>query len=145
MYPVVDWFGTWFSWFPPFGQSAGFAGVLAVAAVAIAYYAAARNGRKDRRWKRAEYALNLTLSADETVQLAGLALLDTLWSNDPDEQKFITTAAAGLIPPPETSHPATDGLSSTEPAAAAGPNEPNPEIVGSPGSSDDLDAGSSHP
>jgi hypothetical protein len=145
MNPVVGWFGTWFSWFPPFAQSPGFAGVLAVAAAAIAYYAAARNGRKDRWWKRAEYALNLTLSADEAVQLAGIALLETLLSKDPEEQKFITTAAAGLIPLPDsnddsaTEEDPDEGPVTSRSDTSNEPDDPQPSTTGVP------DAGTSTP
>lgn len=64
------------NWFLVFAQTPGFAGVLAVVAAIVAYAAAARNSKKERWWKRAEYAMNLTLSADESVQLAGLEMLD---------------------------------------------------------------------
>ena len=75
-----------------FAQTPGFAGVLAVLAAVIAYAASVRNAKKDRWWNRAEYALNLTLSSDESVQLAGLEMLDSLKSRDPREQEFISAA-----------------------------------------------------
>lgn len=80
------------NWFLLFAQSPGFAGVLAVVAAVIAFAASARNAKRERWWKRAEYAMNLTLSADESVQLAGLEMLDSLKSRDPREQEFISAA-----------------------------------------------------
>lgn len=84
---------TWFaSWFYTFAQTPGFAGLLAVVAAVIAYSGTVRNARKERWWKRAEYAMNLTLSNDESLQVAGLEMLDSLASKDAREQAFISAA-----------------------------------------------------
>lgn len=108
-----DFFGTWFFWFPDFAQSPGFAGLLAVVAAVVAYVASTRNARKERWWKRAEYALDLTLSKDESEQQTGLEMLDALASRNPEEQAFIAAAIhwflqSRVAPEPEqASEPAT--------------------------------------
>jgi len=87
-----DFCGTYFFWFPDFAQSPGFAGCLAVVAAGIAYVATTRNSRKEQWWNRAEYALNLTLSAEDTAQIAGLEMLDALESKTKPERAFIDAA-----------------------------------------------------
>lgn len=82
-----------------FFNSAGFAGFLAVAAAVIAFYASTRNSRKERWWRRAEYALDRTLSSNEAEQLVGLAMLTTLKSRDKHEQDFIQAAADLFLDP----------------------------------------------
>ena len=82
-----------------FLTSSGFAGLLAVIAAAIAYVAATGNARRDRWWKRAEYALDRTLSSDEAEQLVGLAMLRTLRSRNGREQDFIKAATDVFLDP----------------------------------------------
>lgn len=91
--------GTDPGWFWTFAQTPGFAGVLAVLAAVVAYTASTRNAKKERWWKRAEYALNLTLSGDESVQLAGLEMLDSLKSRNKREQAFIRAATNWFLDP----------------------------------------------
>jgi len=87
-----DFCGTWFYWFPDFAQSPGFAGCLAVVAAGVAYKATTKNARKEQWWKRAEYALNLTLTDEETTQITGLEMLDALNSKGKRERAFIEAA-----------------------------------------------------
>ena len=82
-----------------FVTSPGFAGLLAVIAAVIAYVAATGNARRDRWWKRAEYALDRTLSTDEAEQLVGLAMLRTLRSRNHREQDFIKAATDVFLDP----------------------------------------------
>lgn len=108
-----DFLGTYFFWFPDFAQSPGFAGCLAVVAAGIAYIATTKNARKDQWWKRAEYALNLTLAAEETTQITGLEMLDALKSKSKRELAFIDAATQWFLKPAE----ATDGAAGRESAA----------------------------
>jgi uncharacterized membrane protein len=114
---VGRFFGTWFFWFPDFAQSPGFAGLLALVAAIVAYIASTRNASRDRWWKRAEYALDLTLSSDESTQLAGLEMLDSLESKDAREQAFIYAATQWFLRAQVPAEPS----SSDEPDAPARP------------------------
>jgi hypothetical protein len=115
--------GTYLFWFPDFAQSPGFAGCLAVVAAGIAYIATTRNSRKEQWWKRAEYALNLTLAAEETTQITGLEMLDALESKSKRERLFIEAATqwflskeepAGVVSAPAGQEPPAD-LNDEEP------------------------------
>ncbi|KGJ72066.1 hypothetical protein GY21_17855 [Cryobacterium roopkundense] len=101
MGPVLDNLrdicGTYLFWFPDFAQSPGFAGCLAVVAAVIAYIATTKNARKEQWWKRAEYALNLTLAAEETTQITGLEMLDALESKTEPERAFIQAATQWFL------------------------------------------------
>jgi hypothetical protein len=103
MGPVLDnlrdFCGTYLFWFPDFAQSPGFAGCLAVVAAVIAYTATTKNARKEQWWKRAEYALNLTLAAEETTQITGLEMLDALGSKTKPERAFIEAATQWFLDP----------------------------------------------
>ncbi|MET4581582.1 hypothetical protein ABIE21_001072 [Conyzicola nivalis] len=92
-----DFCGTWFYWFPDFAQSPGFAGCLAVGAAGLAYHGTTKNARQEQWWKRAEYALNLTLSAEETTQITGLEMLDALKSKSKREIAFIDAATQWFL------------------------------------------------
>ncbi|TFD12873.1 hypothetical protein E3T35_06180 [Cryobacterium sp. TMT1-2-2] len=101
MGPVLDnlrdFCGTYLFWFPDFAQSPGFAGCLAVVAAVIAYIATTKNSRKEQWWKRAEYALNLTLAEEETTQITGLEMLDALESKTEPERAFIKAATQWFL------------------------------------------------
>lgn len=101
MGPVLDNLrdvcGTYLYWFPDFAQSPGFAGCLAVVAAVIAYTATTKNARKEQWWKRAEYALNLTLAEEETTQITGLEMLDALESKTKPERAFIEAATQWFL------------------------------------------------
>ncbi|WP_104196239.1 hypothetical protein [Cryobacterium sp. M15] len=97
-----DFCGTYLFWFPDFAQSPGFAGCLAVVAAVIAYIATTKNSRKEQWWKRAEYALNLTLAAEETTQITGLEMLDALESKTKPERAFIEAATQWFLDPGPT-------------------------------------------
>jgi hypothetical protein len=113
-----DFAGTWFYWFPDFAQSPGFAGCLAVVAAVIAYIATTRNARKEQWWKRAEYALNLTLSADDTTQITGLEMLDALKSNNELEQRFIEAATHWFLEPAQEANGELDDEAQLPPRGA---------------------------
>ncbi|GAB2449563.1 hypothetical protein HD599_002060 [Conyzicola lurida] len=76
-------------WFSDFVMSSGFAGILAVVAAVVAYAAATRNASRERWWRRAESALNMTTSADKYIRLAGLEILGSMKTRDADERTFI--------------------------------------------------------
>ena len=89
MSAVLGWLSQWV-------RSPGFGGLAAVAAATIAYRAASRaaagarlNATEDRRqrdsaerksqwWKRAEWALDLTLEEDTRTRQIGYEVLDAL-------------------------------------------------------------------
>ena len=73
-----EWFFTW-------AQTPGFGGAAAVVAAVIAFMAAWRQSkvqrqaqRKEQWWKRAEWALNLTLSDDTETRTVGFQTLKAL-------------------------------------------------------------------
>ena len=75
---TLDWLRDWL-------LSPGFGGAAAVLAAVIAFLAARRQaevnrvaGRKEQWWKRAEWALNLTLSDKSENRIVGLDTLDAL-------------------------------------------------------------------
>jgi hypothetical protein len=75
---TLDWLREWL-------LSPGFGGAAAVLAAAIAFVAARRQaevnriaGRKEQWWKRAEWALDLTLSDKSENRIVGLDTLDAL-------------------------------------------------------------------
>ena len=75
---TVDWLREWL-------LSPGFGGAAAVGAAVIAFVAARRQAevnrvasRKEQWWKRAEWALNLTLSDKSENRIVGLDTLDAL-------------------------------------------------------------------
>ena len=75
---TLDWLREWL-------LSPGFGGAAAVLAAVIAFFAARRQaevnriaGRKEQWWKRAEWALNLTLSDKSENRIVGLDTLDAL-------------------------------------------------------------------
>ena len=75
---TLDWLREWL-------LSPGFGGAAAVLAAVIAFLAARRQaevnriaGRKEQWWKRAEWALNLTLSDKSENRIVGLDTLDAL-------------------------------------------------------------------
>lgn len=75
---TLDWLREWL-------LSPGFGGAAAVLAAAIAFIAARRQAevnriasRKEQWWKRAEWALNLTLSDKSENRIVGLDTLDAL-------------------------------------------------------------------
>jgi hypothetical protein len=76
------WIG---SWFIPWAQTPGFGGAAAVAAATIAFAAARHQARvqresqrKEQWWKRAEWALNLTLDERAEVRTVGYNTLSAL-------------------------------------------------------------------
>jgi hypothetical protein len=80
--PFFDWAG---SRFVPWAQTPGFGGVAAVFAATIAFAASRYQARvqrsaqrKEQWWKRAEWALNLTLSDDPAFRELGLEMLEAL-------------------------------------------------------------------
>jgi hypothetical protein len=82
---VVTSLGATFDWLREWLLSPGFGGAAAVVAAAIAYVAARRQAeanraasRKEQWWKRAEWALNLTLSDKSENRIVGLDTLDAL-------------------------------------------------------------------
>ena len=87
-------------WLSDFAKSAGFAGLLVVVAAVVAYVASTRIASKDRWWKRAEYALNMTLSSDRYERLAGLDLLSSMETRDPGERTFIRIALKWFLDRP---------------------------------------------
>jgi hypothetical protein len=100
------------AWFSDFVMSSGFAGVLAVVAAVVAYRAATRNAAKERWWRRAEYALNMTTSSDKYIRLAGLEVLSSMQTRDAEERaffrviiKWFTDEAANRPPDAHDSHP----------------------------------------
>ena len=82
-----------------FFLSAGFAGILAVVAAGIAFFASTRNSKRERWWKRAEYALDLVLSGDEGKQLVGIKMLNTLKTRDTGEADFLKAASDLILDP----------------------------------------------
>jgi len=80
------------SWLSDFAMSSGFAGVLAVVAAIVAYASATKNAAKERWWKRAEFASNMTLSSDPYIRLAGLDMLGSMSTTDAGERTFIRVA-----------------------------------------------------
>ncbi|MFB2596257.1 hypothetical protein ACEXQE_00550 [Herbiconiux sp. P17] len=105
----IDWTG---SWFVPWAQTPGFGGVAAVIAATIAFAASRYQARvqrsaqrKEQWWKRAEWALNLTLSDDRTRSEIGIAVLEALASSEwagEHEDEVISAALSGPIAPPES-------------------------------------------
>lgn len=83
---MVEWLHTWFfAW----AQSPGFGGVAALIAASIAYAAARRqttinrlSQRKEQWWKRAEWALNLSLSDDSDERTVGFRVLESLSTSE---------------------------------------------------------------
>lgn len=144
MGPVLDnlrdFCGTYLFWFPDFAQSPGFAGCLAVVAAVIAYIATTKNARKEQWWKRAEYALNLTLAEEETTQITGLEMLDALESKTQPERAFIEAATQWFLnkgPTGVSAGPADEAPASQAPASEAPASEaPTSEAP----SADDDDA-----
>jgi hypothetical protein len=120
-----DFCGTWFFWFPDFAQSPGFAGCLAVLAAGLAYYGTTQNARKEQWWKRAEYALNLTLSSEETTQITGLEMLDALKSKSKREIAFIEAATQWFLNKAPTEE-VFSGPAGQEPPADFYDDEPTP-------------------
>jgi hypothetical protein len=83
---VFAWLG---SWFIPWAQTPGFGGAAAVVAAIIAFIAARRQAlqqrqaeRKEQWWKRAEWALNTTLSDDPDIRTIGFQMLESLASSE---------------------------------------------------------------
>ena len=115
-----DFCGAFLFWFPDFAQSPGFAGCLAVVAAVIAYIATTKNARKEQWWKRAEYALNLTLAEEETTQITGLEMLDALESKTKPERAFIEAATQWFLnkgPTGVSAGPAYEAPASEAPSA----------------------------
>jgi hypothetical protein len=110
-----DFGGSHLYWFPDFAQSPGFAGCLAVVAAGVAYIATTQNARKDQWWKRAEYALNLTLTDEETTQITGLEMLDALKSKGKRERAFIEAATHWFLAK-ELPKESVDGPGEEQPA-----------------------------
>ena len=83
---MVEWLNTWFfEW----ARSPGFGGVAALIAATIAYSAARRQAslnrlaqRKEQWWKRAEWALNLSLSDDSDERTVGFRVLESLSTSE---------------------------------------------------------------
>ncbi len=86
----------------PWAQSPGFGGAAAVAAAVIAFFAARGQAsvqrqaeRKEQWWKRAEWALNLTLSQDSDIRTIGFHTLESLSTSEyADEHEGDVIAAA---------------------------------------------------
>ncbi|GAB3399279.1 hypothetical protein GCM10027515_05420 [Schumannella luteola] len=83
---AYEWFG---SWFFPWVTSPGFGGFAAVIAAAIAFAAARHQSasqrqaeRKEQWWKRAEWALNLTLSGESAIREVGYETLGSLSTSE---------------------------------------------------------------
>jgi hypothetical protein len=128
---IGGWIASWdFGWFPDFAQSPGFAGVLAVVAAIVAYAAATKNAKKERWWKRAEYALNMLLSDEAKVRTGGLAILGAM-DGDKEENLFIRRALGPFleeIHDEQLAASTTTGTSSTTTVTVAG----TPEVVSPP-------------
>lgn len=80
------WLG---SWFIPWAQTPGFGGAAAVVAATIAFSAARHQARvqresqrKEQWWKRAEWALNLTLDDRAEVRTVGYRTLSALAASE---------------------------------------------------------------
>jgi hypothetical protein len=99
--PFVDWVG---SWFLPWAQTPGFGGVAAVVAAAIAFSASRYQARvqraaqwKEQWWKRAEWALNLTLSDDSAASEIGISVLEALAASEWATEHEDDVIAAALV------------------------------------------------
>ena len=80
------WLG---SWFVPWAQTSGFGGAAAVVAALIAFGAARAQvlqqrqaDRKEQWWKRAEWALNATLSDEPDIRTVGFQMLASLATSE---------------------------------------------------------------
>jgi hypothetical protein len=113
---ALDWLREWL-------LSPGFGGAAAVLAAVIAFLAARRQaevnrvaGRKEQWWKRAEWALNLTLSDKSENRIVGLDTLDALsrseWAAE-HEGDVIAAATEWALgePEPEPDQGPEDGQS----------------------------------
>lgn len=147
--------GWWDSWFWTFAQSSGFGGVAAVVAAGIAYAAVRRQTvhardaqRKEQWWKRAEWALNHTMSDDVDKRTVGYQVLTALaeseWANEhegdviaaatergatamlDDETDAGDPAAVGDETLTVSPHASTPAVSTQEPPATGG--APLPDI-----------------
>jgi len=109
---TLDWLREWL-------LSPGFGGAAAVGAAVIAFVAARRQAevnrvasRKEQWWKRAEWALNLTLSDKSENRIVGLDTLDALsrseWAAE-HEGDVIAAATEWALGEPEPH----DGQSAT--------------------------------
>lgn len=82
----MGWLG---GWLVPWAQTPGFGGAMAVLASVIAFAAARHLARiqraalrKEQWWKRAEWALNLTLDPDVDRREIGLSTLEALSTSE---------------------------------------------------------------
>lgn len=107
----LDWAG---SWFVPWAQTPGFGGAAAVIAATIAFGASRYQARvqwaaqrKEQWWKRAEWALNLTLSDDSVASEIGISVLGALalseWSNEHEEDVIAAALRPSVTHEPTTS------------------------------------------
>ncbi|TPW77579.1 hypothetical protein [Schumannella soli] len=83
---AYEWLG---SWLLPWLTSPGFGGFAAVVAATIAFAAARHQAasqrqaeRKEQWWKRAEWALNLTLSDESAIREVGYETLRSLSTSE---------------------------------------------------------------
>jgi hypothetical protein len=85
----TDFFAWLGSWLIPWVQTPGFGGIAAVVAAVIAFSAARHQAetqrqaqRKEQWWKRAEWALNLTISEKSQDRTVGFQMLESLSTSE---------------------------------------------------------------